>query len=1191
MNKNGIDLFADCDITQRRISVQNSILFNGIDYVELNPWQSATSPSSPSFSSAPSFSEKNKEKDKDTFKHPLLFIHCFDAVDEKIDESNVVIAGGTRVQTIQIRWAGRADKIENLLDNFVTENQIQTVKDYIENLDWKENVVVIQLQNLGDRSNYVLKLVQSVKDPNLIPFEGFDNLLSTFEFSFEILCAGNMQFDCYDSSHCDHYNDNSCSCSTKNSCCLDNDQGNFIAPENYMAKDYSSFLELLYNRIAQNNPGRKKKNAADIESMLLELVAYLGDHLSYYQDTVSTESYLGTARNRVSLKRHARLFDYYVDEGCNSRVWVHMKVNRDLILPKKTVLFTNPSQNNAKNSVEYSIDEFDRIKNEVEVFETMYQTTLYRSHNIFEFYTFGDPKCVLPKGSIRAFIKAQNVNFLFSKSVDLDRIADDGESDTKQNLLLFLKSLGISWLDGAVIEKKNIRVLKDPDSEENEDDLEFGMVVIRVFEVSNPAHYLTISFFSEVETQADVEDILKSQARLKFGIPDKNPRQDIAYMKLGDATVLDLKVRVQGSVLSLGKPTLKVGDFLCFEETTDPFTLDERDADPNHRHIIRISELFFKTDPLNGVEYFEIYFKDDPLPFPLCLWNVESEKTNQVSKVLGNIVLADNGYTIDKPEPLDMEYKGRSNKFRPVLYNLRNKNLTYSAPSIFDQNKMGDITSDINNDNGDDDAVLYSLKENDVYSNLGRLDEQGRICPASYFALDSDSKEAMADIFLIKIKDNEILDKQRWQNPTIFRNEGLLNSLERWYPVPDLFNSNEFSKEFVVEREKDGLLRLRFFDDVFEDYKNTKYQIDNDDVCGSDSLNDTNKYVGKDNIHTKEVDKYGDKFQDLYAIYRIGNGSSGNVGPKTIRCYRLEDRSIDLYSEVGNGANNDRFIFDNPVVYMFLNKGDIAELYNPLPAAGGKDPEDMSSIREYVPWAFRKQRRAVIREDYEDLLVEGIVEIQKAVVDIRWTGSWYTVYVLVDMVQGATFNESIKNKIKQYLEVLRLTGYDIEVLEPSYVPLNLEISLCVKENYNKKAIKTKILEELSNKVLKNCERGLFHKDEWTFGQPVFLSHIYERIYDIEGISSLEVVGFRRMNEPQKDQIELGYILMDRQEIAILENDPSFPEKGMIAINFEDGKENSNKKSVTKQPFLKRPIKIMSVYRKRGIQVLKSSRGR
>ena len=60
----------------------------------------------------------------------------------------------------------------------------------------------------------------------------------------------------------------------------------------------------------------------DIGITLVELLAYVGDYLSYYQDAVATEAYLETARQRISVRRHARLVDYVFSEGCNARAWV-----------------------------------------------------------------------------------------------------------------------------------------------------------------------------------------------------------------------------------------------------------------------------------------------------------------------------------------------------------------------------------------------------------------------------------------------------------------------------------------------------------------------------------------------------------------------------------------------------------------------------------------------------------------------------------------------------------------------------------------------------------------------------------------------------------------------------------------------------------------------------------------------------
>ena len=78
----------------------------------------------------------------------------------------------------------------------------------------------------------------------------------------------------------------------------------------------------MLDRLAITLPQWQERSPADLGVMLVELMAYAADHLSYYQDAIATEAYLGTARKRVSVRRHARLLDYLMNDGCNARVWV-----------------------------------------------------------------------------------------------------------------------------------------------------------------------------------------------------------------------------------------------------------------------------------------------------------------------------------------------------------------------------------------------------------------------------------------------------------------------------------------------------------------------------------------------------------------------------------------------------------------------------------------------------------------------------------------------------------------------------------------------------------------------------------------------------------------------------------------------------------------------------------------------------
>ena len=79
----------------------------------------------------------------------------------------------------------------------------------------------------------------------------------------------------------------------------------------YMARDYESLLRAMRDQIPQTLPEwRDFANEADFGNVLLELFAHIGDILSYYQDRVANESFLGTARTRRSVIEHLRLIGY-----------------------------------------------------------------------------------------------------------------------------------------------------------------------------------------------------------------------------------------------------------------------------------------------------------------------------------------------------------------------------------------------------------------------------------------------------------------------------------------------------------------------------------------------------------------------------------------------------------------------------------------------------------------------------------------------------------------------------------------------------------------------------------------------------------------------------------------------------------------------------------------------------------------
>jgi hypothetical protein len=108
----------------------------------------------------------------------------------------------------------------------------------------------------------------------------------------------------------------------------------------YLARDYDSFRHVLIAAMMQRVPDWQPTSEADLDQVLIDLVAADADELADYQDRVMNEAYFATARKRVSLARYARLMDYHIHEGNQASTWLAVQVQVDYPLPAKFGVWT-----------------------------------------------------------------------------------------------------------------------------------------------------------------------------------------------------------------------------------------------------------------------------------------------------------------------------------------------------------------------------------------------------------------------------------------------------------------------------------------------------------------------------------------------------------------------------------------------------------------------------------------------------------------------------------------------------------------------------------------------------------------------------------------------------------------------------------------------------------------------------------
>lgn len=837
----------------------------------------------------------------------------------------------------------------------------------------EDDTLVLTLDAAGDFSRYTLRLVED-RDASPVRPAGVDARYDALTFSFEVDCPSEL----------DVAVPRVCPAPSRPAPHLD-----------YLAKDYASFQRLIFDRLSLVLPAWKERHAADQGVMLVELLAYVGDYLSYYQDAVATEAYLGTARQRISVRRHARLVDYAVHEGVNARAWVVLETDSDLEIRAGDLSLVTALGDRAPAAWKGAgtVLTWDDLRGvpsgTFEVFEPLEPRgdqviRLRAAHSEIRFHTWGDEQCCLPRGATSA------------------TLVDEYEL----------------WSKGKMRRKLHLRA----------------------------------------------------------------------------------------------------GDVLILEEVRGPRTDRPEDAEPSHRTAVRLTRVTPTEDPLHPVSVdgkdefvprplLDVeWAPDDALPFPLCLSALATPECEliEVSVARGNVILVDHGRTVSEEIEEDVpqvasrpECEGRDRpgeiervggRFRPAL-------------------NEGPLT------------FAEALPSWDTYSNQS--------FPPASVMLDQDPRLATPQVALTSRqtpragagpcgeapdpgskKDSKEPSGKQIECPRCGKaapDDGSPQACAAcghamvplsWQVRPDLIGSGPDDADFVVEIDNTGRASLRFGDG---------------DLGRRPAL--------------------GARFT---AVYRVGIGRRGNVGAEAIAVA----------------------VTKNPL------RGVKIIPRNPMPARGGQEPEPIEEVKARAPGAARADlQRAVVAEDYARIAETRPARpgdarkprVQRAAASLRWTGSHYEVLVAIDPLGEPEADPQLLADVERLLSRYRRIGHDVRVVKARYVPLYIEMNVCLEPHALRSRVEAALLDAFGARELPGGGRGFFHPDNVTFGGGVYTSRLVSVAQAVEGVRSVEITRLERAFEGPNGEIASGVLPLGPLEIERLDNDPANPENGVLVLHMRGGR--------------------------------------
>ncbi|WP_330284121.1 putative baseplate assembly protein [Streptomyces sp. NBC_00588] len=950
----------------------------------------------------------------------------------------------------------------------------------------------VTLDRTGDTSRYVLALVETdpYGRPGTEPFRGFDQRYHRASFSFRPNCP--TPFDCKEDGEA---------------------QPDFPAAPvvDYTARDYDTIRKLLLDRLALTTPDWVERNPADLGMTLVELLAYTGDQISYQQDAVATEAYLDTARRRVSVRRHVRLIDYAMHDGCTARAYVTVRTADDTTLAPGTFRFASvdirtldPHDRPVPGPVidENDLGDLDE-RGSVEVFEPVLAADpleLKVAHNAIRLWTWGGEVCTLPKGATSATLrdawddpetcrtrqlalKAGDV--LILEEVKGPRTGTPGDQDPSHRQAVRLTSVtpGVDRIeDQPVLEvtwaaEDALRFPLCLTTRGGRDCLPVEDVTLARGNVVLVDHGRTLTGLPETATVPPEPAVVAPCDPAAFGCDD--PAEGNAPARLinsltdrtenGEALVPDdvrelFQVVGEAATVRAGIGLERAGQR---HERVVPGTAYAQAAAlrallaqsvypgirPRFRPVLGRSPVV-QAAPFPDPQAVAAGQAERIAAIPgrvrqrlVELWRSARDRDGLTDEEIAELTVVYGLKTIER-------YELRAHPVRAL------RELLHRNDELLDTKlrRVEILASRARAGTVLDGHIAWEIAHSwgPAYA-AGLHPDEPVLRGSATAALDQDPRTALP---AVRVEDGE----------------------QTWVPRRDLLHSGPRDRHFVGELEDDGRLALRF----------------------GDGRHGARPAAGA----------------RLALHYRLGGGHAGNVGAEAI---------------------------NHLVVQSDCERPPAAVVRNPLPATGGVEPEPVEQARQLAPLDLRRTRlRAVTAEDYA-ALARALPGVQRAAAEIRWTGSVQEAHIAIDAYGSAEPTAALLARVEQSLEAYRRIGHDLVVGPARLVPLDIELSVCAAPGHQHGQILAELYRVLGSGRLADGRLGFFHPDALTFGEPVRLSRLVAVAAAVPGVRSVEVTRLRRLFEQERGEREDGVLRLGPLEIATCDNDPDRPENGLLAI--------------------------------------------
>jgi len=247
-------------------------------------------------------------------------------------------------------------------------------------------------------------------------------------------------------------------------------------------------------------------------------------------------------------------------------------------------------------------------------------------------------------------------------------------------------------------------------------------------------------------------------------------------------------------------------------------------------------------------------------------------------------------------------------------------------------------------------------------------------------------------------------------------------------------------------------------------------------------------------------------------------------------------------------------------------------------------PHAMDAARQAGPRAIHTQKRMVTEEDYAQRMEDHPLVLHGHAYS-RWSGSWTTIFVAVIVRNNVRLDvpltatslgsaealEALQGEVndfyrlrqlespdwdseptprtilRPFLDAYRMAAQEVFLVDAELVGINISLSVRVNDNYFQHEIRREIFDVLGNGL-----GGFFEPGRLRFGEDLHGSDIIEVIMALDGVHVVCLNRFKRVGKRFPDQSEGGRIQLDGLEVAVCDNNPQAPHRGILRVTLHGG---------------------------------------